>query len=363
MPKLSRADQVLENDRRIRESLRDLVVERGWDEITVAAVARQAGVTVGAVYARAENLAELANDVWSELIEAPLEAFITEMMAAAESGDADRLRALSASVDRDHRDLLVALELIVASLFDDELAEVVGARFGAMVQHHTVPVDASLDAAHRSAARFLVLSFMFGRLLAYQSGDAIDAVSGVEASILCGYVAATPVPVNSANARPITFTLSSERDESTRRAVIQVVGRWGYRRATLARIARAAGIRPGVLFAGYSSKAELVADAATGLVASPIQIWRQYDEVVASMGSPRARAVFLSQYLDPSHVSDWKIRLELARLSHKVPGLAAFQTPADPLQRTHLGVLLIGCFTPGAAELPFEGAFQSGVAV
>lgn len=51
----TRSDRVRENDRRLRTALEEIIVETGWGSVTVTGVAKRAGLTVGAVYARAES--------------------------------------------------------------------------------------------------------------------------------------------------------------------------------------------------------------------------------------------------------------------------------------------------------------------
>lgn len=347
------------NDNAIREALAAEILSLGWDETTVAGVARHAGVTVGAIYARAESIVELANEVWSHTLSEVLAEPIGEIEEALRAIDSAKLVSVSEWMIRNKGDISVALELVIAALFDDELEEVVGVGFGDILRSHTA-VDANRSRV-QAAATTLAIGFMLGQALARRHAE-VQSLTAREAELLCSYWRAAEIEIDVKLQRPLVRTRDNRDDSGKRRSIIDVLSKRGYRRATISRMARASGLTPGALFARFHSKAELIADAAEHLLYSPLEVWSQYDGVIREFGSPIARTLFLREYMNPGQRDENKILLELARVGEVHPELQKFRTPPDALQRTHLAMALLATYLPEAWELPFCGPFAIGTA-
>lgn len=356
----SRVESVRRNDAKIRAVLIDLITKNGWDSVTISAVAKRAGVTVGAVYTRAENLAELANNAWVETLGPLIEEFIDSAAVAAVSSSAESIRQTSALADSKSVELSAALDLIIASVFDDELAEVVGANFRELLRRRINPQGTSLMERHQSAAVFLALAFLLGRVLAQFSGGSLDPLPPAEAQVLADFAGAAPELTSDLPLPELFFLQEAVEDSALKRAVLTVLARWGYRKGTVSRMARAVSMSPGALIAHAGSKSALVADAADSLLRSPLQVWQPFLDVIPEHSSAEVRAGFLHEYLDPANVEYWKLNLELARAARAHHELRAFRVPADSLNRTHLAVMLLALFIPGARDLPFQGCFRMG---
>ena len=362
MATVSRAEKVFRNDEAIRGALIDSIAEHGWDSTTISGVARRAGVTVGAVYLRAENIVELANDVWTNSLGSIVRRFFEEVGSAARSGDPELIKDVSLPRNFSSPGLSVGLELVVASLFDDELSEVIGHDFARLVRENVCESDASLQARHHQAAKFLVTAFMLGRVLARSGGANVEPLSDEDATTLAGFYSAEP-ELHAPLALPkLQFVRSPhDVDLSVEEAAIATLSKWGYRRATFSRIARRANTSPGALIAGYSSKADFLSHAARVLLHSPLEVWQQYEGYITSLGSAEIRTEFLVRYLDPANSEFWKLNLELARIASTDLGFSQFKTPADPLQRTHLAVMFLAFFVPDSHLQLFQGCFRVGV--
>ena len=360
MAKLTRAEAVRRNDDAIRRAFVTSVAEQGWDSLTVSGVAKRAKVTVGAVYARAENIAELANDAWMASLSGVVRRALDTNCDAARSGDFREVLAASSAAENEIAPIRAALDLLIASQFDDEISEVIGADFSQMLSEVMVPADDSLQARHHAAALYLINSFLFGRLLALAGGAVIDPLTEAEAKILAGFYAAEPVESSPLELPEVVFRKTTTPDDATAVKVFETFSRWGYRRATVSRMARAAGTSPGGLLSTYSTKADLVAQSAHTSALSSMEVWMPYEALQAVHGAPQVRAHFLFEFLDPRHRQCWKSNLELARIATIYPELASFTTPAAPLQRTHLAVMLFALFVEGVNTLPFEGCFRVG---
>lgn len=360
MAKVTRAETTRLNDQAILDALCALICERGWDEISVSSVAKKAGVSVGAIYARAENLSELANILWQVRLSAVIGEVLDRITEAILSSNPDKILKLSSYMDSQSSLITPALELAVASQFDDELAEVIGEDFTHMISRRTVPISNSIVERHLAAAQFLVISFLIGRNLAMRNGVEVEPLSHSEGVILAAFSQMKPQESTASMKSPEFLKKHDSDTNMWGLSILKVISKWGYRRATVSRMARATGQTPGALISGYRSKAELVAHVASEYLYSPMEMWEPFFNLIPQEGSAEIRSAFLRGYLASENKGWWKLNLELARVAGTYPELAQFKTPSDPLQRTHLAVMFLALFTEGASDLPFLGAFQAG---
>lgn len=360
MAKISRAETTRLNDEAILDAVCTLILKQGWDEISISGVAKEAGVSVGAIYARAENLSELANNLWEARLRGVVEEVLDRISEAIVSADIEKMLKVSSYMDQQRNLLTPTLELLVASQFDEELAEVISEDFTRLISLRTVPLTESLADRHLSATHFLVMSFLFGRTMAMRRGNELEPLSYAEADILAAFSQMKPEEVNIPVASTEFLKQSESENSSWGLSVLQVISKWGYRRATVSRMSRSTGQTPGALISGYTSKADLVGQVAREFLYSPMEMWEPFVTRIPQEGSAEIRASFLKVYLAPDNRGLWKLNLELARVAETYPELAQFKTPSDALQRTHLAVMFLALFTYGASELPFLGAFRAG---
>lgn len=360
--KTTRVEQVRRNDELIYAALLQQINAVGWDALTVSGIAKHAGVTVGAIYTRAENLAELANTVWDSQLRDDVEHGLASYLSAIESSDEDAVYSAAQKLISNRVEMSAAVELAVASLFDDELSEVIGQSMTEVLQRVTGLDSGSNKSAHQSAVLVLSTGLLLGNILASDNSRPGTNFSQEEAALLVKYWHSQPQDIGGEVPVEINFVkpTSSTESEVTFDKIIGVVGKWGYRRATVARMARAVDTTPGSLFQGNASKAELIARAAESRLFSPLEIWNQYAAVYTERGSAVARAEFLRVYLNPENEQAWRMNLELARVAKSVPELVHFKTPHDVLQRTHLAMLFLASFLPGIYQLPYLGPFRVG---
>lgn len=363
--RLTRAQQTALTTDRVYSALIDEVVESGWDALTFSGIARRARVTVGALYSRAESASELANMAWTDRLRDSFEATVRQLVASTRTGAISDFDAGAKAFDKWSAANPVILDLAIASLFDDELGDVVRRDISAIFSDIIWGGPGESRTRVESTASALVLFFFMGRSLAIRAVRK-PKISDVQLETISRYWKAKEAKVNSRDVVPVTFVRDgSELTHSEAvlyRGVIDMLARWGYRRATVARIARAAGLTPGAVLANHATKAKLTNAAASALVVSPIGVWSQYADVVQKVGPLKARATFLSAFLDPKHSVWWKLNIELARVAVFTPELAGFKTSNDTLEHTHMGVMFVAAFVDGLHELPYAGAFEQGSA-
>lgn len=366
-PKRSRAETVRANDERLRDALAGSIFDAGWDGVSFTGVAKRAGLTVGAVYGRAENAAELGIDLWQSRVFPWVNGTLTEALQQARAGDAKGVGRALGVWDADPNATAVAIELLIAALFDPDLGEVVRADMLAMLEPWTTPSTAAPRVpAHHAAAATLVASFVLGRALAVRGGARLGAVTPAQTKVLAGYFDAPSRTGAVPKPQPLQWVRSLDDVDPAKRAIIEgtlrVVGRVGYRRATIARIARAAGAPRGSILTNVPDKAHLVADAASLALVPPGEVWAQYAPVVAARGALLSRAMFLADFLQEGNRELWALNLELARIARYIPQFEAFRCTDRVLENTHLGVMLVASFTPALDHLPYARVFLAGTA-
>lgn len=364
--RMTRSEKTAQTTASIYTAITEEIVDHGWDGVTVSGVARRAGVTVGAMYSRAENVSEIANLLWSDDLQAPFESSVLSLIDNARSGDLQNFSTSAQRFDRYARSNSAVFDLAIASLFDDELSEVVQRDLTAFFVRTIYRTSDDNNHPVHAAATALLLCFFMGRALAIRARHRVTDLERSQLEVIASYWKASESRIDPSEIVPISFV----RDDSPQgdvhtalyQGVLEVIAKWGYRRATISRIARATGMTPGNVLAHHPTKAALVESAARTLLRSPAEVWAQYQPVVQSLGPLRSRAAFLATFLDPVHISSWKLNIELARVAEFTPELAAFKTPNTTLEHTHLGVMFVACFVPGLVDLPFEGTFKMGSA-
>lgn len=355
-----RTEAVAANDVAIRGSVASIILSSGWDALTFTGVAKGAGLTVGAVYARAETSVELGIDLWEQSLSSWLSAAVADLVRSAIADDG---AGVLTQLQRWERDLSAALsvEMLIAALFDDDLAEVIAPDARRILEGDGN--ERSGDEL-RAAARVLLTSFALGRAIAQRAQAKLPRIGPREGRTLAAQFHATAEFVELPASPPLRWVRAMDdvdpHHADVLRASIDVVGRVGYRRATIARIARAAGVPRGTVMRGLKTKAALVAEAARLALIPPGEVWSQYADVVASQGPLMARAMFLADFLRPVNRPFWALNLELGRMSRAIPELQGFCPGGSVLEQTHLGVMLTASYRPGIETLPYAGPFSAG---
>lgn len=363
----TRAEIVAHNDRALREAAAETIHELGWDGLTFTGVAKRAGLTVGAVYGRFESKAELGIDLWQDSVWPWFEQRVVSIIEAAVASAPEALKDELLQWDQDERMTSVTVELLIASLFDSDLHDVVGEDASRLISRYVSPsASAPRVSRHQAAAANLVLSFAFGRAVALCAGVAPDQLGPAQLKVLAGGFSAEPFKQKIPRAQPLRWEQPMADLEPAIRDVLQstidVIGTVGYRRATIARIARRSALPRGSVLWHYSDKAQLVAAAAEHGLYSPEEVWEQYEPVVAKYGPLMSRAIFLSDFFKPSNRTLWAVNLELSRTSRLVPELTKFCPSSHVLGQTHLGCMLTAVFAPDLSKLPYAGPFTAGTA-
>ncbi len=364
--RVTRAEKVQANTEALRDAAFAILLDGGYDALTFQGLAREAGLTVGAVYARFDTHGDVVIDLWHARLREWFEQWVDELMEAGHAGDDVRMGKVLTRGQRDGGMGLVCLEVLLSSLFDDELQEVVAVE----VREKFAPL-LTLDPSrpdltpHLAAANMLLLSFAFGRLIAARESDDPVPLTKAQLKALAAHAGGALAEVDIEQRVAVGWRrILDPADHFTRmiEASMDLVAQVGYRRSTITRIARRAGVSRGGLLAGYPDKATLVADAAQSLMVPAGEVWETYLRAHEGMTQPQVRAVFLRDFLAPVHEPDWKLNLELNRVALREEVFEAYAVPKSVLEQTHLGVMVAACFAPDVSGLPYYGCFLAGIA-
>lgn len=247
-----RSARAIANDEALRDAALAITAEGGWENLALQGVAARAGLTVGAIYARAENKSELGIDLWRSRCLPALSDELTALAGTLGGPTAPYRDALRRWFDPTP-DLAGSLELVLSARFDADLGEIVLDDLATLTGRVRPtlggpPTEKTLARLHLAlGAAFLTLS---GERLEVPAGPPLEkALGGPQAVAAPILVADVP---------------DDEEALAILAAAREVLVRVGHRRATAARIARAAGITTSALFGRFPTKALLFAAAVGG---------------------------------------------------------------------------------------------------
>ena len=257
--------------------------------------------------------------------------------------------------------LQAAVCLSIAALFDEDLREVIGRDMtGLLDMHCGIRGGRSAPAA---AAAALSIGAALGRVLSADRGPNPGAPSRsaaqreIDMSLARGRTRALPrSPEFEFMRAPST---NDPHLDLLQMAALDVIGRVGYRRATVARICRLAQVSSGSMFARFDSKAELVVSAASSMLVSRQEHSRALKGAGKDAGAAVAQAMLLRAFLDPRSREQRALRLELSRVSRHEPELHAIDLLGSREQQSMLGLGLAGSYSDELAHLPFAVALEA----
>jgi len=264
------------NDEAVRDAAVAEINAEGVDRLGPTAVARRAGLTTGAIYARYEDATEMMVDVWAERCASALFDLVSDTVAVlVDAADDDVRRRLIGAVTDPPPELVAALELALVSRRDDGLGEVVGTAVADML----TSVGAADHDPERQSKVWLALAIVLGVTMFHAAGLAgrrtTDAPWEQGLDWLAGRLrlhvdVEGPAPTVQLPELPPAEELDVDPTRARLlEACMAVIARVGVHRATATRIARRAGLTHGAIYGLWDSKEDLVAEtvrAMTGLV-------------------------------------------------------------------------------------------------
>jgi AcrR family transcriptional regulator len=373
LPQRRRSARADSNDRRLREALLDLVSARGWTEISMASLAQHAGFSPTVVRTRARDIAELGIDLWRTSVGPVFMETVTTTFAALRSAEPSAILASLHRWTLPSAELRAAHELLIASLFDTKLASFIRIEASRFLEEALDPSDEL-----RRAADATMLGIAFAFTLGYSEPHRDVAAAHVPFvmgmyetdsevstdSALDPQVSALPPLQEFTNLHEVmTWTRAPETEDPFEAAIllatVDVLSTHGYRRATMARITKRAGVSAGAITSRHQDKAHLVAHAARTILMTPAEMDAVFEELRSTHGDAVTQTMWVRELLRSRHFSLWALRLDLALMATHEETLAEFT--AQTITGPYYGYMLLACLVEGLEDLPLLGPITAGL--
>lgn len=352
----ARRREAVENDLRILRAAATVVANVGVDRLTTTGVAKEAGLTTGAMYARYQHQDELLADLWQkEAADTVADLLRTAVELRRTRAGADALHAMRHHFEDHAVDLKVALQLLVVSRRVDELADVVPGDVRAVLEELGVEVRPSTpEAAVELATVAVALGAAF-----------LACLDGHDPSTwrtMWRWFGAEPeAGVVWPEPPPMVGVLASVPGDDVLDALVQggqqVIARSGVERATLTRIGRAARLSPTVVYTRYANREELVVDIMEHVHRALVSA----ETRMRIYSSPETMAAAFGVWCQPDSVTRRRLGMEVTLASMCDPAIAAIALRHDEDARGGAAAVLTDRFgTPErAAELIALGVAMS----
>ncbi len=264
MPRTQRARsaRALANDAAIRAAGVAEVLRVGVDHLSLRDVGHRAGLTHGATYARYEDVDELLVDLWNSTMLARAIALYDLCAALVREPSPERARDLRQWVARaDPADVACFQVLFTARRLPTVHEEVEPFIDEYLIGRWARP-DLDPAVGLRVAVLFTLSLVMLAAAHRFGSDDEL-ATAFYEILVEGLSVPPSAIGPVPALAPPSPFSPPPSDDLRTQLAVATfgVVGRSGYTRATISRIARRANCSPGAIYKLFASKEDLAVEA------------------------------------------------------------------------------------------------------
>jgi AcrR family transcriptional regulator len=255
----TRSARAIANDTAIRDAAISEVLRVGVDHVSLRDVGHHAGLTHGATYARYEDVDELLVDLWNSVLARRAAAIFDLSMMAAESPSAKSVGALFDFIRDTTPADVASVHLLLTSRRIPTLHEEVEP----FIKTHFESDAGASEQAKALFTRGLTLFAMTMMQIFADSQFGWDRdYQAVLEKLLIEALEVDPADVKPVALRePDDRIIEAPGDDLKAQlayATFGVVGKSGYTRATISRIARRANCSPGAIYKLYPSKEDLV---------------------------------------------------------------------------------------------------------
>lgn len=288
------------NDALLLDAGLELLRENGPDRLSALDLARRAGLTTGAVYARYENNEEILVSLWQNRLIGPLRNFFSDSVQVMTQPEYDGATdPIYATLKEPSQQLLAAISLLIAAPRITELNEVVVPDIREMLFGLGINDDVH-DA--RSTLTLAAVSTSLGCLY-FAAADMFKIDDWSTICSMMRYVIGAESQFSSPVVTPtVPFEYIVDTGDEIRDALVnattRVISRSGFERATTQRVARAAGLPPSALFSEYQNRQALFTDVVSKLLKEIYQEhrYRTLYGQIPSMDTPNSP---VSNWEDP----------------------------------------------------------------
>lgn len=326
MPRRATTPQGVEVAAAILPSTSALIGARGTAAVSLAAVARDLGVSIRPIRNRYTDTGTLLAQTWRQRLWHPLAARIETLAAQRDAGDIDGMCELLRSFTRRGHDEDATAELILHARFEPTLHDAVEQTLGTLITNLTSP------ASQRAAGNACVLALAFGLMIGARHERA--AHLDLDPALPAWLAAAThPGPP-----RPLPDADASHMDEYPDLApgdpalgillntALEMISTRGFDQVTVSEIARASGFTEGLAFRRYPTKIDMMRDAIKRQNDAGLALNHAFTSTLQNAhGTAIAESVILREAQRPGREVGRSMALEQIRLGWHHPELAAAQ--------------------------------------
>jgi AcrR family transcriptional regulator len=255
----TRSARAVANDSAIREAAVNEVLRVGVDHVSLRDVGHSAGLTHGATYARYEDVDELLVDLWNSVLRQRAITMFELCMSAAELPSSRTVGAIFEFIRETTPADVATVHLLLTARRIPTLHEEVEPFILDYLERESGP-------SHTKSATFARGLTLFSMMVVQIFGDATYGGDRDYQDVLEKLLLETletdprdvvPIELHSTDDRIILAPGDDLRTQLAF-ATFGVVGKSGYTRATISRIARRANCSPGAIYKLYPSKEDLV---------------------------------------------------------------------------------------------------------
>jgi AcrR family transcriptional regulator len=252
----TRSARAVANDAAIREAAVSEVLRVGVDHVSLRDVGHQAGLTHGATYARYEDVDELLVDLWNSVLCDRAVAMFQRCMKAAEEPSTVHVGAIFDFIRDTTPADVASVQVLLTSRRIPTLHEEVEPFIHDYLERESNPASPTFTRGITIFAMMIVQIFADS-----QYGWDRDYQSVLE-KLFLETLETDPRDVDEVKLREpedrIVLAPGDDLKAQLAHATFGVVGKSGYTRATISRIARRANCSPGAIYKLYPSKEDLV---------------------------------------------------------------------------------------------------------
>jgi AcrR family transcriptional regulator len=316
-------------DNKVLDAAVLVVKDLGPDELTFSAVARTAGLTTGAVYARFENRQELLLDVWEKRAAETVKRLtdLAILIARGEQGAA--VEAATLLQAKDPR-AMAGIALLIAAPRVEELEEALLPQVRSWFDE---PLgDRAVDGGAVREA-LVIIAYLYGAI-AFDAAINAPTRDWRSPLLLAAQHALPPPQHHLAGDEPdamvdlLQVDTGDERRDQLLTSMATIVARSGLKRATTSRIARAAGFQQGAIFTIWANRTAMVEDftqvALRGMSRSTAPAGAQ-----AVAGQTQQASQGLARILGPAFKRTRRLRLEFVLAAMSDPTVATLVAQSD----------------------------------
>ena len=322
-----RAAKVEENDRLLRAAAIAILAEAGWNGLSTRVLTARCGLTTGAFYARFENVFDFIDGLWGEVLFDAVIGSIDEAITAVQVGDREGFVSHLSALAHPSVEALAAVELLQAAMVEPELEPIIAPSVTAFLARRTRPSTSvsEVEATVAATVAFvgLGLAHLARRRWVADLDIRLELDRYFDALRQPAEPLATPADVIAEYLYVYPFDTGDERLVRLMQATAIEIGERGYRRATVQRICKTAGLSTGFMMSRFKTKLDLFATITEMMWGRGLdQVTVHLAEMSERLGPAMAEAMTWREMQNPVITRVQVLATETSRMMGFLPRIA-----------------------------------------